>query len=288
MMKFRSSHRLWIVIAVTAMLLIVVAGQVSAGSAGEDVLVASPMPTEHPSAIVATGALNVRNGPDVSYRSVAVIYQGQVVTLLGRWWGSNWVSIRLYNGLEGWVNSVYLQTSVPIADLPVVGGEPPPQPEPVPPIAGPVAVVNTGALNVRSGPSPAYPSLAVVTSGQQLLLIGRNAAATWAKVQISNGVQGWVNVYYTQTSVPVVNLPVVDAPIELTPAGPKSASQMASKDGSGPGCCKPTCRYGPCLSLRRLRRRTRPSSMWAPSMCALGPGRVMIRLGSSTGDKLSH
>lgn len=215
MMKFQSSRRLWIAVTVTAILLVLFVGQASAASEVRGVVAASPGLAENPSAIVATGALNVRNGPDVSYRSIAVIYQGQLVSLMGRWSGSNWVLIRLYNGLEGWVNSVYLQTSVPISDLPIVGGAPPPvQPEPVPPIAGPVAVVNTGALNVRSGPSPAYPSIAVVTSGQQLLLIGRNASATWVKVQIPNGQQGWVNVYYVQTSASVVALPIVDAPVD--------------------------------------------------------------------------
>lgn len=214
MMKFQSSRRLWIVVAMTTILLVLVVGQVSAASDVRGHHAVSPALAENPTGIVTAGALNVRNGPDVSYRSIAVIYQGQLVSLLGRWYGSNWVLIKLYNGLEGWVNSVYLQTSVPISELPVVGGTPPAQPEPVPPIAGPIAVVNTGALNVRSGPSPAYPSVAVVTSGQQLLLIGRNASATWVKVQIPNGVQGWVNAYYLQTSVSVVTLPIADAPVD--------------------------------------------------------------------------
>ncbi len=209
MMKFQLSRRLWIVIAL-AVLCLLVTGQVSAASNGQGQFAASPGAEEQPAAIVTAGALNVRTGPDVSYRSIAVIYQGQLVNLLGRWSTNNWVLIRLYNGTEGWVNSVYLQTSVPIDQLPVVGAPPPPAPEPVPPATGAVAIVNTGALNVRSGPGPTYPSVAVVTSGQQLLLIGRNASATWVKVQLPNGVQGWVNVYYVQTTVAVTTLPVVD------------------------------------------------------------------------------
>ena len=222
-MKFQSSHRLWIVVALVVLLL-TLASSASAESSGYAGTLAQD--TDQPVAIVTAGALNVRTGPDVSFRSIAVIYQGQLVNLLGRWATNNWVLIRLYNGTEGWVNSVYLQTSVPISQLPVVGGTPPPQPEPVPPIAGPVAIVNTGALNIRSGPGPTYPSVAVVTSGQHLLLIGRNASATWALVQLPNGIQGWVNVYYVQTSVPVVNLPVVDA-------APPDASQAVGVVNTG-------------------------------------------------------
>ena len=141
MMKFQSSHRLWIAVALVVLLL-TLASSASAESSGHVGTLAQD--TDQPVAIVTAGALNVRTGPDVSFRSIAVIYQGQLVNLLGRWATNNWVLIRLYNGTEGWVNSVYLQTSVPISQLPVVGGTPPPQPEPVPPIAGPVAIVNTG------------------------------------------------------------------------------------------------------------------------------------------------
>lgn len=207
MMKFQSSRQLWIVVALVVLLMMMAS---SAAAESQDYAGTRAQDSDQPVAIVTAGALNVRTGPAVSYRSIAVIYQGQLVNLLGRWATNNWVLIRLYNGTEGWVNSVYLQTSVPISELPVVGGTSPSQPEPVQPIAGPVAIVNTGALNVRSGPGPTYSSVAVVTSGQQLLLIGRNASATWVKVQLPNGVQGWVNVYYVQTSVRVADLPVVE------------------------------------------------------------------------------
>ncbi|MGD2078978.1 MAG: SH3 domain-containing protein [Chloroflexota bacterium] len=211
MLKFQSSRRLWTVFGLVLFLLFAV-GQVSASSNQHADANVAPPAEEQPLAIVASGALNVRNGPGVGYRSIAVIYQGQSVELLGRWATNNWVLIRLWNGTEGWVNSNYLQTGVPVTDLPVIGGAPPDTPTPVPPIAGPVAIVNTGALNLRSGPGPSFQSVAVVTYGTQLTLLGRNAAATWAEVQIPNGVRGWVNVYYIQSSVPITTLPIVAEP----------------------------------------------------------------------------
>lgn len=210
MSKFQSYHRLWTVIGLVLLLLLIV-GQVAAAAEGAGELAVSLLAADSPVGLVTTGALNVRTGPDVGYQSVAVIYQGQYVDLVGRWASNSWVLIRLWNGTEGWVNSYYLQTSVPVANLPVVGA-PPPQPTPVPPTTGPLAVVNTGALNVRTGPAPTYPSQAVVFSGQQLPLIGRNATATWAKVQLPNGSQGWVNVYYVQANVAIGSLPIADAP----------------------------------------------------------------------------
>lgn len=246
MSKFQLSRRLWIVIALSVFLLLAV-GQVSARTNQVGQAAAAPPAAEGAVGIVTAGALNVRNGPGVSYHSIAVIYQGQYVDLLGRWATNHWVLIKLWNGTEGWVNSSYLQTSVPVANLPVVGGTPPPTPPPVPeqPIARPVAVVNTGALNVRTGPGPTYPSVAVVTSGTQLSLLGRNAAATWAKVQTPTGVQGWVNVYYVQTSVAVVTLPIVTE----TPPDPGQALGVVNTGAvnvrSGPGA-----QYNPIAVLQ--------------------------------------
>jgi uncharacterized protein YgiM (DUF1202 family) len=194
----------------------------------------SPPLADGPVAIVATGALNVRSGPGLGYQSIAVVYQGQSVGLLGRWAGNNWVLIRLWNGTEGWVNSYYLQTSVPVTTLPVVGA-PAPAPTPIPPAQGPLGVVNTGALNVRTGPAPTYPSQAVVFTGQQLPLIGRNATATWAKVQLPNGAQGWVNAYYLLANVAIGSLPVVDAPAPVPDQSLGSVSTGAVNVRSGPG-----------------------------------------------------
>lgn len=235
MSKFQSYHRLLIGLVLVALLLLV-GGQVSAEASQAGAAAVSPPAADGPVAIVSTGALNVRSGPGVSYGTVAVIYQGQSVDLLGRWAANQWVLIRLWNGTEGWVNSFYLQTSVPVNNLPVVGAPaPPPAPAPAPPPTGALAVVNTGALNVRSGPSPTYPSLAVVFQGQQLPLISRNAAATWARVQLPNGAQGWVNVYYVLSNVAIGSLPVADTP----PPDPAQALGVVSSGAvnvrSGPG-----------------------------------------------------
>ncbi|MGD8854793.1 MAG: SH3 domain-containing protein [Chloroflexota bacterium] len=233
MAKFQSSHRRWAVIVLVLLMLLVV-GQVAAAAGQAGYPAVSPQLADGPVAIVSTGALNVRTGPAVSYHSIAVIYQGQSVDLLGRWASSSWVLIRLWNGTEGWVNSYYLQTSVPVTDLPVVGA-PPPQPTPVPPPTGAMAVVNTGALNVRTGPAPTYPSQAVVFSGQQLPLVGRNGAATWAKVQLPNGAVGWVNAYYVLSNVAIGTLPLADEPAPEPDQLLGLVSSGAVNVRSGPG-----------------------------------------------------
>ena len=157
-------------------------------------------------AVVTTGALNVRSGPGTQYGTVTVVYQGNQLTLIGRNSDGSWVKVRTANGTEGWVNATLIQTNVPISNLPVVDGSTSPG-QPVQPIAY-NAVVTTGALNVRSGPSTAYSSVTVVSQGTEMNLIGRSATTGWVQVALPGGQQGWVNPNYIYTTIDINALPV--------------------------------------------------------------------------------
>jgi N-acetylmuramoyl-L-alanine amidase len=84
-----------------------------------------------------------------------------------------------------------------------------------------VASVNTGTLNVRSGPGLQYGAIASLPYGFGVSLIARNDAASWVYIALTNGVTGWVNVNYLYTTTRIWDLPVAEnlvaAPI--TPTG---------------------------------------------------------------------
>lgn len=80
----------------------------------------------------------------------------------------------------------------------------------------PVASVNTGYLNVRSGPGLEYGSIATLPQGFGVQLVARNDAANWVYIALTNGVTGWVNVNYLYTTYPIRSLPVGD----FLPAAP--------------------------------------------------------------------
>lgn len=55
-------------------------------------------------------------------------------------------------------------------------------------------IVNTYALNVRSGPGAQYTILATVAGGDELHVVGRNdGRENWWYVELANGQRGWVN-----------------------------------------------------------------------------------------------
>jgi len=163
-----------------------------------------------PAGVVLTGALNVRSGPGVSYSVNGVVSQGEVVSVIGRNDDGSWVIIQTPSGLEGWVNSSYLQINVPVQSLPVVITDESPSP---------VGVVNTAVLNVRSGPGTSFAVIAKLNGGDTVALLGRNLSASWLFIQAANNVQGWVNGSYLVTNVSVSSLPVVTDG-ELVPPPP--------------------------------------------------------------------
>ena len=175
-------------------------------------------------ATINTGALNVRSGPGVAFGKVAVVYNGQTVNLLGRNADGSWVKIKLYNGVEGWVNSTLIIPSVGISSLTVLA-------------TTSTAHVATGNLNVRSGPGVTYSSIAVAGSGDALTLLGRNSAATWVKVRLASGTEGWVNASLISTGISIASLPVLDsgAPSSAEPSATVATGALNIRSGPGSG-----------------------------------------------------
>lgn len=74
----------------------------------------------------------------------------------------------------------------------------------------PVGIVNTGNLNLRSGPGVEYGSIAVLPEGFGVYLLGRNAALNWVYVSTADDIRGWVNVNYIKTTTRISSLPIND------------------------------------------------------------------------------
>lgn len=115
--------------------------------------------------------------------------------------------------------------------------------------AGEVASANSGAtaivtnayyLNVRSGPGVGYGVVTVLGRGAYVTMLGRNANASWIKIQPIDGYywQGWVNAFYLAPSMNIWDLPVVDgAPPPPPPPGAIGtvANAYSLNLRSGPG-----------------------------------------------------
>ncbi len=152
-------------------------------------------------AVVNTGALNLRSGPGAGYPRVTSVYRGTVLSLMARNLDASWLRVGLNDGRQGWVNAGYVWTTYPIWSLPAEGAPVPGQP---------VATVATGALNLRAGPGIGYARIVSLPRGASVTLLSRNGA--WVKVQTQIGQIGWVNSGYLSTAYPIGSLPVEGAP----------------------------------------------------------------------------
>jgi uncharacterized protein YraI len=172
---------------------------------GEDVpdFAIAPPPSGQAIGSVTTSALNVRSGPSIAFSRITSITFGTQIALIGRNANGSWLQVRLNNGLVGWVSAAYISTATPISSLPVASGEVTPTPP-----NNSTGIVNTSTLNVRSGPNVSFPVTTVLTFGQAVPLIGRNAAATWVQIQFGDGTTGWVNTQFITTAIDIANLPI--------------------------------------------------------------------------------
>ncbi|HSH02804.1 MAG TPA: SH3 domain-containing protein [Anaerolineae bacterium] len=59
--------------------------------------------------------------------------------------------------------------------------------------AGIFGAVNISSVNLRSGPSTAYPVLATAANGDSLVLIGRNQDTSWVVTELENGQEAWIS-----------------------------------------------------------------------------------------------
>ncbi len=97
--------------------------------------------------------------------------------------------------------------------------------------AGSVAAVNTGKLNVRSGPSIIFAIITKLDYNTVVTLIGRADQGTWVQIRLANGTTGWVNSIHLRTYADLSLLPIT----YVTPATPPPAQTVPPPGGSPPG-----------------------------------------------------
>jgi uncharacterized protein YraI len=61
-----------------------------------------------------------------------------------------------------------------------------------------LAAVTTADLNLRAGPGPQFPIVAMIPTDAQVTLYGCLAELTWCDVAMANGDRGWAYAYYLQ------------------------------------------------------------------------------------------
>ena len=73
-------------------------------------------------------------------------------------------------------------------------------------------IVNTGALNVRTGPGAEYTVITTIAGGDEVGVIGRNDGREfWWYVELENGTRGWINNIHTLIRGDLSGAPVIES-----------------------------------------------------------------------------
>ncbi|NLX11107.1 MAG: SH3 domain-containing protein [Chloroflexi bacterium] len=218
---------------------------------------AEPPPTTGPTATVLAPRLNVRSAPRVVAGNVlTIVTQGQTYPIIGRNADSSWWQINA-NGVIGWVSGGWIQAqnaaNVPITD----GGTTPPGP-------GQFLVTARVNLNIRSGPSTAFPVVGWLPIGRSAQVFGRNANTTWWQVRYGNAT-GWVSARFAglQAGVDPGQIPVTDggAPGPGQPTQFNLVARLNLNIRSGPGVVYPVAGWLPIGGTAQIVGRS-PSTGW--------------------------
>jgi hypothetical protein len=112
---------------------------------------AVPVVDPGPIGKITGGRVVVRGGPGIGAQAVGAASNGMQFYVIGTRPDGSWIKIRYRFG-TGWVATslTSLAGDTSLADVPA--------------IAGPTAIVNTGALNIRTGPGFGFASLGVLAA----------------------------------------------------------------------------------------------------------------------------
>lgn len=83
----------------------------------------------------------------------------------------------------------------------------------------PVVWAENSHINLRSGPGPAYDAIGVLTAGDTLDIVGRNADSSWWQVATPAGL-AWVAANVVTAGNIDETIPVIDVPAPIIPPTP--------------------------------------------------------------------
>lgn len=167
-------------------------------------------------AFVNAAQLNVRSGPGINYSIVATIVGGERLPIIGRNADRSWYNVQTVYG-EGWVSARYVIARNEYGNAPVTSSTVDSSG-----YTGPTAIINTGALNIRSGDSAVYTVLGTAQGGDRFQILARNSSFSWILIRTAD-FDGWINRRYVLIQGDTSNLQVANA---------NSASRVTDSSGN--------------------------------------------------------
>jgi uncharacterized protein YraI len=165
--------------------------------------------------------LNVRLGPATVFQQVGTISPADIDNLIGVSASGGWYRIP-FRGGYGWVSAASMSVDVgaTCAGLPQYPDTRTEDPARYALIGDTevIARVIAETANLRTGPGTSYPLVSSVPGGTEMVIIGRNADASWLRVQLSGERVAWVASFLVEVNADLTTVGVI--PTEEVPPTP--------------------------------------------------------------------
>jgi uncharacterized protein YraI len=186
-----------------------------------------PVTAATPHVVVMTAFLNIRTGPGINYTVLGRAVAGNILPILGRTDDGAWYQVQSPFG-DGWVNAAYVITrnefgASPVTEQSAAGAS----------VSGPIGVVSTGALNLRSGPGPQYTDLGTLAAGEEGRIIGRSSDWGWWLLETRLG-NGWASSRYILVRGDTSLVPFVEPGGVSTPTDGQGGGAAPAPELTGP------------------------------------------------------
>ncbi len=179
--------------------------------------------------VVTADTIGMGDGPGTGSSTLPVITRGTEAFLVDISKDSNFIQLELAGGERGWIpfNSAEVRQGTPTDGLqldpnliPVALGvttTTTTQGVPSYGLSVPRVIVNTAYLNIRSGPGAQYTTVATLSGGTELPVLGVAKDRVWYLVQGTFG-RGWLNSEFAifrgvYDNVPVINTDIIVAQV---------------------------------------------------------------------------
>jgi uncharacterized protein YraI len=164
-----------------------------------------PLILPQPGYVTTDGAVNMRTAPNTDAAVLGQVPAGQVLSVLGRNSGGDWLHVRLDSGETGWMKAeLLLQT---LGNIQAVYDATPVPPQRFGDLGHLAKVLAPAGVNLRNAPDVSFGVVGSLPDGAAVTLLARSPYSPWVKVE-SGGMIGWLALVTLQTQSVIEALPI--------------------------------------------------------------------------------
>jgi uncharacterized protein YraI len=147
----------------------------------------------------------MRTAPNTDAAILGQVPAGQVLSVLGRNTGGDWLHVRLDSGETGWMKADLLLQS--LGNIQAVYDSTPAPQQRFGELGKLAKVVAPAGVNLRNAPDVSFGVVGSLPDGVMVNLLARSPYSPWVKVEFS-GMTGWLALVTLQTQSVLDALPI--------------------------------------------------------------------------------